>query len=386
MPDVDLAALSRTILLATFVLAALFGAIVQRTNFCTMGSVADIVNFHDWTRMRQWLLAMAVAIAGTTLLDATGLIDVRASFYTSARFTPLAYVLGGTLFGFGMVLAGGCGSKSLVRAGAGSLKSLVVVLVLGLVAYISLRGALALPRVGAIEHIGATLPTRQDLPSLLAGSDAARTAWRLGIGLGLAAALAAFALRDHAFRTFDNLLAGAGIGAIIVAVWYVSGHIGHLAEHPQTLEETYLRTNSRQMESLSFVAPIAWTLDYLMFTSDTSKALTIGIVAVVGLVAGSAASALAAGRFRWEGFRDTEDTANHLVGGALMGFGGVTALGCTVGQGLSGHIDPGRRVVHRARRNRRRRGARRPLPGMADRAQRALTASARGRMLVVPCR
>ena len=148
--------------------------------------------------------------------------------------------------------------------------------------------------------------------------------------------LALLALRNRAFRTFDNLLAGAGIGAIIVAVWYVSGHIGHLAEHPQTLEETFLRTNSRQMESLSFVAPIAWTLDYLMFTSDTSKVLTIGITAVAGLVIGSAASALAAGRFRWEGFRDTEDTANHLVGGALMGFGGVTAVGCTIGQGLSG--------------------------------------------------
>ncbi len=336
MPDTDLAALSRTLLLATFVLAAMFGAIVQRTNFCTMGSVADIVNFRDWTRMRQWLLAMAIAIAGTSLLDASGLIDVRASFYTSDRFTPLAYVLGGTLFGFGMVLAGGCGSKSLVRAGAGSLKSLVVVIVLGLVAYITLRGALALPRVGAIERIGATLPTRQDLPSLLAASDDGRTMWRLALGLGLPAVLAVLALRDRAFRTFDNLLAGAGIGAIIVAVWYVSGHIGHLAEHPQTLEETFLRTNSRQMESLSFVAPIAWTLDYLMFTSDTSKVLTIGIAAVAGLVLGSAASALAAGRFRWEGFRDTEDTANHLVGGALMGFGGVTALGCTIGQGLSG--------------------------------------------------
>jgi hypothetical protein len=81
---------------------------------------------------------------------------------------------------------------------------------------------------------------------------------------------------------------------------------------------------------------VAWTLDYLMFTSDASKELTIGIVAVAGMLAGSMAVALASGRFRWEGFRDTEDTANHLAGGALMGFGGVTALGCTIGQGLSG--------------------------------------------------
>jgi uncharacterized protein len=97
-----------------------------------------------------------------------------------------------------------------------------------------------------------------------------------------------------------------------------------------------LRTNSGRMESLSFVAPVAYTIDYLMFFSDTSKVVTIGIAAVLGMITGSTAYALVAGQFRWEGFRDTEDTANHLVGAALMGFGGVTALGCTVGQGLSG--------------------------------------------------
>jgi uncharacterized membrane protein YedE/YeeE len=90
------------------------------------------------------------------------------------------------------------------------------------------------------------------------------------------------------------------------------------------------------MEALSFVAPVAWTLDYLMFFSDTSKVITVGIAAVCGVLAGAALNALLTGRFRWEGFRDTEDTANHLVGAALMGFGGVTAMGCTIGQGLSG--------------------------------------------------
>lgn len=336
MPAADLAALSTLVLTTTFALAFAFGAIVQRTNFCTMGGVADIVNFGDWTRMRQWLLAIAVAVAGTTLIDAAGIIDISASYYTSERFTPLAYVVGGLLFGFGMVLAGGCGSKSLVRAGAGSLKSLVVLLVLAVVAYMTLRGALALFRVGVLESVGVTLPSRQDLPSLLATTAGARTAWQLGLGLTLAAVLAVFALRDRTFLTFDNLLSGLGIGIVIVAVWIVSGHIGHVAEHPQTLDDVFLRTNSRQMESLSFVAPVAWTLDFLLFTSDASKELTIGIVAVIGMIAGSAVYAVATGRFRWEGFRDTEDTANHIAGAALMGFGGVTALGCTIGQGLSG--------------------------------------------------
>jgi len=333
-PQLD--SLSAYLLWAAFALAFAFGAIVQRTNFCTMGGVADIVNFGDWTRMRQWLLAIAMAIAGTTLLDASGLIDVRWSFYTSSRFTPLAYITGGLMFGFGTVLAGGCGSKSLARAGAGSLKSVVVLLVLGVVAYMTLRGGLALFRVGVLEAIGLTFGTRQDLPSLLAGSEDARRAWQVGIGLPVAGLLAWFVLRDRSFWSFDNLLAGLGIGGIIVAVWYVSGHLGYVEEHPQTLEQAFLRTNSRQMESLSFVAPVAWTLDYLMFASDASKELTIGIVAVLGMFLGSAAYALATGRFRWEGFRDTEDTAHHLVGATLMGFGGVTAVGCTIGQGLSG--------------------------------------------------
>jgi len=334
----DPADLSIVVLVATFALAVLFGAIAQRTRFCTMGGIADIANFGDWTRMRQWLLAIAVAIGGTTLLDAAGLIDLRASFYTVERFTPLGYALGGLLFGFGMVLAGGCGARSLVRAGAGSLKSLVALLMLAVFAYISLRGFLAIFRVNVLETVGTTFATRQDLPSLLSGSASAdvQRAWRLALGLGLAAALALFVLRERSFRTADNLLAGIGIGAVVVGVWFVSGYIGHVAEHPQTLEETWLRTNSRQMESLSFVAPVAWALDYLLFTSDTSKQLTIGIVSVAGLMAGSSAYALATGRFRWEGFGGTEDTANHLVGGALMGFGGVAAVGCTIGQGLSG--------------------------------------------------
>ena len=332
----DLVALSTIVVASVFALAFAFGAITARTNFCTMGSVADVVSFGDWTRMRQWLLAIAVAIVGTNVLAAIGVIDTADSFYTSPRFMPLAYVLGGLLFGFGMVLTGGCGSKSLVRAGGGSLKSLVVLVVLGIVAYISLRGLLAVFRVGVIETVGTRLGTPQDLPSLLAGVGVAKSALQLGLALLVSAGLFIFVFRDLSFRTFDNLLAGFGIGAIIVAAWAISGTIGHVEEHPNTLQEAFLRTNSGRMESLSFVAPVAYTIDYLMFYSDTSKVVTIGIAAVLGMIAGSAAYALVTGKFRWEGFRDTEDTGNHLVGAALMGFGGVTALGCTIGQGLSG--------------------------------------------------
>jgi uncharacterized protein len=332
----DVAAQSTQVVVATFVLGAAFGAIVHRTNFCTMGSVADIFSFGDWARMRMWALAIAVAVLGTATLTALGYIDPAASFYTTPRFTPLAYLVGGGLFGFGMVLAGGCSSKALVRTGAGSLKALVVLCVMGVVAYITLRGLLAVVRVRAIEAVGVPLATRQDLPTLLIGTGEAHTWIRFLVAAAVALALLVFVLRGRVSLTGDTVVGGIGVGAVIVAVWFVSGHLGYVPEHPLTLEAAYLRTNSGQMEALSFVAPVAYSLDYLMFFSDSTKVVTLGIAAVAGVLVGAAANAAATGRFRWEGFHDTEDTANHLVGAALMGFGGVTALGCTIGQGLSG--------------------------------------------------
>lgn len=340
VPPIEAAALpglTATVLWATFALTVLFGFVAQRTNFCTMGAVADIANFGDWTRMRQWLLAIGVAIVATSALAATGQIDPGKSLYATPRFTLLGYVVGGLLFGFGMVLAGGCGSKTLVRVGGGSLKALVVFIVLGLTAYITLRGALGVFRVNVIEPLGTRLATTQDLPTLAAAATGlAKPALQWTLGLLIGGALIAFALVRRDFRHWENLLAGFVIGGVIAAIWFVSGHLGHLTEHPETLEETFLATNSGRMESLSFVAPMAYVLDWLMFFSDKSKVLTLGVVAVFGVVTGAAASALSTRTFRWEGFGNTEDTANHLVGAVLMGFGGVTAMGCTVGQGLSG--------------------------------------------------
>ncbi|MCY1170974.1 sulfur transport [compost metagenome] len=121
-----------------------------------------------------------------------------------------------------------------------------------------------------------------------------------------------------------------------MGMWWVSGHLAYVAEHPETLQEAFLATNSGRAEALSFVSPVAYTIDWFMFFSDKSKLLTIGIVSVFGVVVGSAIYSVATRSFRWEGFRDAEDTANHLVGAVLMGVGGVCAMGCTIGQGLSG--------------------------------------------------
>jgi uncharacterized membrane protein YedE/YeeE len=333
----DLSTLRAIVLFATFALSFVFGAVAQRLGFCTMGAIADAVTFGDTTRLRQWVFAICTAVLGTQALVALGAIDTADSIYTSARFTWLAYLVGGLCFGFGMVLAGGCGSRTLIRIGGGNLKSLVVFFVLGLTAFITLKGALALFRVGTIEPAGIQFGSTQDLPALIGVSlGLAPSIAHAAIGAAAALLAAFWVLQLPAFRTTENVLGSAALGAIVVGVWYVSGHVGHLAEHPLTLESTYVATASGRMESLTFVAPIAHTLDWLMFASDKSKVLTLGVVAVLGTIAGSAAQAIIARRFRWEGFSNTEDTANHIIGAILMGFGGITALGCTIGQGIAG--------------------------------------------------
>ena len=319
-----------------FAIAFIFGAIGQKTHFCTMGAVSDIVNMEDWSRMRMWLLAIGVAILGSAALHAAGLIDLNKSIYRTPTFTWLSYLVGGGAFGVGMVLASGCGSKTLIRIGGGNLKSLVVFIVLGLVAYMTMRGVFGVFRVNFLDKAAITFATGQDIPALLtaAGLDAKLAFWAAVLLIG--GGLSAFALLRRDFWTLDNLLGGIGTGLAVVAAWYVSGHIGYLAEHPETLEEAFLATNSGRMESLTFVAPQAYTLELLMLWSDSSRTMTFAIATALGVVAGAFASSLATRSFRWEGFASVEDTANHLLGAALMGFGGVTAMGCTVGQGITG--------------------------------------------------
>jgi uncharacterized membrane protein YedE/YeeE len=337
MDAVDFEGLSRQVLWAAFALAFVFGMIAQRTHFCTMGAVADVVNIGDWTRMRMWALAAGTAMIGFNAMVAFGWVEAGHTLYAGERLIWLSNLLGGLMFGIGMVLASGCGSKNLVRVGGGNLKALVVLLVLGLSAYMTLRGLTAVWRVETVDQVALVLPGGQDLPSLLA----AGTGWAVPtlaglLGLVLGAALLGWALASAQGRSADVLLGGIGIGLVIVAVWWVSGQLGFVVEHPETLEAAFLATNSRGMESLSFVSPVAFAIDWLIYYSEAGRRLTLGIVAVFGVIAGAAVWALASGSFRWEGFGSVEDLGNHLAGGMLMGIGGITALGCTIGQGLSG--------------------------------------------------
>jgi hypothetical protein len=338
MSDVNPAQLVPYVTGGAFVLAFIFGAVGNKTNFCTMGAISDWVNMGDKNRLRMWLLAIAVALVGSSILQVAGVVNLSKSIYPGPNFTWLSYVVGGFLFGVGMTLGSGCGSKTLIRIGGGNLKSLVVFVFLGIAAYMTLRGLFGAFRVGVLERASVTLAPGQDLPALLAaGTGIAKATLTAAIAAVIGGGLAIYAYASREFRaSFDYTLGGVVTGLVVVGGWYVSGVIGYVEEDPNTLQEAFVATNTGRMESFSFVAPLAYSLEYLMFWTDKSKIVTYGIASALGVIAGSAAYALATRTFRWEGFRDAEDTANHVVGGILMGFGGITALGCTIGQAITG--------------------------------------------------
>ena len=337
METAALHSLQSQVLLAAFAVAMAFGFIAQKTQFCTMGAISDIVNMGAWTRMRMWGMAVGVAMLCFYGMGALGWLDTANTIYATGRVIWLSALVGGLMFGFGMVLASGCGSKTLVRIGAGSLKSLVVFFVMGVSAYATLSGILAVVRVNTLDQVAFTIAAGGTLPMWISAAlDWAPAQAGLLSAAVIGGALVVWALSSEAFRDRDHLLGGIGLGLTVAAMWWVSGHLAFVAEHPETLEPAYLATDTGRLESLTFTAPMAYALDWLILFSDASNLLTIGVVSVAGVVTGAFVQSLMSKSFHWEGFRSTQDTALHLVGAFCMGVGGVTAMGCTVGQGMSG--------------------------------------------------
>ena len=321
----------------TFLLATLAGVLFHRSHFCTMGAVSDWVIMGDRTRGKQWALAVAMAMMGFGLMAWRGWISPLNTIYAGSQLSWLSLFFGGTLFGVGMVLGSGCPSKSLIRLGGGNLKSLVVLMAMGISGLATLRGLTAVWRVHSIDQV--TLGTG---PGPFVGQWLATatglglpTAWLLSASL-LSGLLLVWIFSDRQSMPRSVSLSGVGVGAIVVALWWVSGVLGFVPEHPETLEPIFLTTASGRMESMSLTAPVAQGWDALMYFSDGTKRLTLGMATVLGLWVGAFVSAQSQGTFRWEGFTQTPDLALHLLGGTLMGVGGVMAMGCTVGQGLSG--------------------------------------------------
>ena len=342
-----------------FIIALLMGAIVNKTNFCTMGAVSDWVNIGDTGRFRAWLFAIAIALLGVTVLEAAGVVNVTSAFppYRGPQLIWAENLLGGILFGIGMTLASGCGNKCLVRIGGGNLKSIMVFAVIAVIAYFMIN-----PFPGSdqtlftvlfydwIRPLAIDTGTGQDLGALVAGSEKAATA-RTIIGgiLGFVLLVIVFSSRD--FRgSFDNILGGLAVGLAVLAAWYVTSNVQLDVDGENYTLQAYAQqwdflaesdegkpadTRPLAAQSFTFIHPMGQTAGYSA-SGFSSAYLTFGVMAVAGVILGSLLWSLLSRSFRFEWFASFRDFFSHFIGAILMGFGGVLALGCTIGQGITG--------------------------------------------------
>lgn len=306
-----------------------FGFIVYRTNFCTMGSISDILSFGDFRRFRAWLLAGAVGILGVAWVRSLEIADFSQTMYLTPSFGWGANVVGGFLFGFGMVFSGGCISRNLVRAGGGDLRSVVVLIITGIFGYMTIGGLLGPLRVTLFTPLTADLSETMETQGLgevvasLTGMDPATAT--TGAVIVVALAILVYCFADKGFRTSPrNIIAGVGIGLCVVAGWLLTG-----------LAQDDFADVPVPLISLSFVRPSGDTLDYVMrFTALGAPGF--GVVTLAGTLIGGFLGALSMGRLHLTTFADKDDSIRNMFGAALMGIGGVLALGCTVGQAMTG--------------------------------------------------
>jgi uncharacterized protein len=298
-----------------------YGAVALASGFCLLSSLRGWWAQGDSRLIRTFALALAVALMATQLLVGYGAVDLSKSIYLSPSFSAPLMFGGGLLFGYGMVLANGCGSRALVLLGRGNLRSLVVVIVLGITAQMTLRGLIAPARIALLQ--GSTVkPAHLTLPELLPTIGGVTTA-RVIVAVVISAALVAFAFAHAPFRRASGqIAAGIAVGLLVTAGWFATGYLGADDFNPAAVT------------SLTFIAPIADAVQYVMLS--TGLALNFGIAMVFGVFAGSLLTALVTRSFRLEGYTSPRHMLRSITGAALMGSGGAMALGCSIGQGLTG--------------------------------------------------
>jgi hypothetical protein len=344
---------------STFIIALIMGAVVNKSNFCTMGAVSDWVNMGDKGRFRAWVLAIAVSLIGVIVLEAMGMITANGTFppYRGGQLVWIENLLGGLLFGIGMTLASGCGNKTLIRIGGGNIKSIMVLLIISVIAYFMVnpfpgsdQTLYSVLFYGWTNPLSIDLGAAQDLGTLVAGVESANTG-RLIIGGILGLALLFFVFRSAEFRSsFDNILGGLVVGLAVLGLWFITSNAMVDAEGEMyTLTEYYgeweMLADSEEgkpsagaplsPQSFTFINPMGQTLEYAT-SGFAASVLTVGIMALLGVIAGSFLWSVVTRGFRIEWFASFKDFVNHFIGAILMGFGGVLAMGCTIGQGISG--------------------------------------------------
>ncbi len=346
------------LLWSTFIISCVLGLVANKTNFCTMGAVSDLVNMGDTGRFRAWLLAIATAMIGVSVLEYQGILDIDGAFppYRDSQLLLAEHILGGFLFGVGMTLGSGCGNKTLVRIGGGNLKSFVVFGIIAVIAYYmtsplpnSDQTLYSLFFYDWMRPLSVSLSGQSDIGAMLSSDNSATV--RLAAGLVVALLLLVYSLRSAEFRrSKDKLLGGIVIGLAVLSGWYITSNIDiKTPDNNYTLSSYYDewdmlaesnegkpavgRTLSAQ--SYTFINPIAQSYGYVKDGFATNL-LTFGLVSVFGVAFGSLLWSLMARTFRIEWFHDLRDFITHAIGAVLMGLGGVLALGCTIGQGITG--------------------------------------------------
>ena len=336
--------ITTTLLIYTSILGFILGYVVNKTNFCTMGAVSDLVNIGDSSRFKAWLLAIATAIVGVTLLEYMSIVDIdesRIPYRNSVFFWP-RYILGGIMFGIGMTLASGCGNKILIRIGGGNIKSIFVLIVAGLMALLMTRTDF----YGLLFHSWMN-PISPDLAKLGISDQSIQTMFSSITGIEsnnmiitiLVPAIISILLLKYIFSSYsklssDNILSGIVVGLVVTFAWLISG--GELGEawieNNDFLDTPY---PSVGVQSFTFINPMGELLIYSSSVFD-SFYLTFGVTALISTVCGSFIYALISNNLRLEWFANKHDFYRHLLGAVLIGIGGVLSLGCTIGQGVTG--------------------------------------------------
>jgi uncharacterized membrane protein YedE/YeeE len=310
------------VVLAGLIVGLVYGAVGLLSGFCLLSGLRGWWAAGDSRLVRTYALAVGVAVAATQLLAASGLVELGKSIYLQPSFSAPLMFFGGLLFGYGMVLSNGCGSRALVLLGRGNLRSFVVVIVLGIAAEMTLKGLIAPARIAMVQ-VSQTTATVTSVPALLSALGLSETSARMLAASVMSGALIVFAFAHLPFRrSLGQIAAGIAIGILIAAGWFATGYLGADDFNPAPVT------------SLTFIAPIADALQYVMLS--TGSTLNFGIVTVFGVFAGSLVTALLTGRFHWEGFTSPRHMLRSAGGAALMGAGGVMAFGCSIGQGLTG--------------------------------------------------
>ena len=336
--------ISVILLTYTSILGFILGFVVCKTNFCTMGAVSDWVNIGDLSRFKSWMLASAIAIIGVTVFEFMSYIDLNDSRipYRNSVFLWPRYIIGGVMFGVGMTYASGCGNKVLIRVGGGNLKSIVVLLVAGLMAYIMTRtdfyGVIFHSWMNPISPDLAVLGIDdQSLPTIISFiTSSSNTAYyKLIIGLLTGLAILYYIFRSGTFvKNMDNVVGGFIVGSVVALAWYLTG---------SSLGEEWIETNNFLdsplpgvgVQSFTFINPMGESIIYLSQSANMYY-LTFGVTALLSVILGSFVYSIMSKNFRIEWFQSKEDLKRHIIGAVLIGIGGVLSLGCTIGQGVSG--------------------------------------------------